>query len=79
MELLDAASRGDSTAVRRLLAAGADPSARGLLGETALHLAAVAGNTAVLQQLLDAGAVGDARAPDGSTALMKAEIGRAHV
>ena len=61
MSLIDAANRGDAAAVRQLLAAGADPAARGAHGETALHLAAVGGSVEIVRCLLDAGAGIDAR------------------
>lgn len=55
-----ACGRGDSAAVQRLLASGADPNAAGAGGMRPLHLAAGAGHTSVVKQLLEAGARVDA-------------------
>jgi uncharacterized protein len=59
--LLDAAKRGDVTAVRTLLAAGADVNAASGDGLTPLHVAAEAGRLDVVKVLLDAKATVDSR------------------
>ena len=56
--LLDAALADDTSAVTRLLADGADPSAVNRYGTSAAMLACVNGNAAMLQQLIEAGADG---------------------
>ena len=60
----------DERLVERLLAAGADASAKNDYGATPLSVAAVVGNIAVLKQLLKAGADVEAANADGQTALM---------
>ncbi|KAI8471869.1 MAG: ankyrin repeat-containing domain protein [Monoraphidium minutum] len=55
-ELVDAASRGDAAAARRLLRAGADPCAADCGGRTALYRAACKGAADVVELLLRAGA-----------------------
>lgn len=61
---------GDAAAVRRLLDAGPDLSARDpRSGLTPLSAATLAGDTGLVTTLLDAGATLDARNFDGSTAL----------
>ncbi|KAG2452893.1 hypothetical protein HYH02_002237 [Chlamydomonas schloesseri] len=60
---------GDLDKVSRLLAAGADPSAKGLDGITPLHCAAAKGKTEVVKVLLAAGADVEAQVKDGSTPL----------
>ncbi|KAF2680621.1 ankyrin, partial [Lentithecium fluviatile CBS 122367] len=50
-----AAGRNMSDAVKILLAAGADPSAKDHHGNTPLHLAAVSGSASVLTVLVTAG------------------------
>ncbi len=54
--LAQAAARGDATAVRRLLASGADPNGFDGHGATALIMAARAGQVAALEELIAAGA-----------------------
>jgi len=65
--LLTAALYGDAALVKRLLAAGADPSARTSTGATALMWAVP--DVAKLQLLLDAGADVNARSDERRTAL----------
>lgn len=57
--LSKAAKRGDSAAVERLLAQGADPDKSGGFGEYPLYYAAWAGNARIARQLLDKGARAD--------------------
>jgi ankyrin repeat protein len=79
-QLLDAVSEGDTAAVARLLAAGADPNAlvaeRMQSGEvfqsTALREAAGCGQLEVLRLLLDSGADPSLASSDGDTPLMTA-------
>ncbi len=54
--LIRAAKEGDVGELERLLAAGADPSATGRHGHSALYEAAKRGDPAIVQRLLDAGA-----------------------
>ncbi len=68
--LHQAAYAGDAAAVRRLLAAGADPGAANVFGATPLQLAATRGDTAVIRVLLDAGVNVDSPNAEGQTALM---------
>ena len=75
--LIDTAASGNSAAVQRLLAAGADPNVRDRFGRTALveataHALFYGDHSAVVQQLLAAGADPNIQDPDGETALMKA-------
>ena len=65
-ELVAAAARGDTAAVERLLAAGADVNA-GVGGDTPLHGAAQHGQTAMARWLLDHGADPAARNSSGQT------------
>ncbi len=51
-----AAWHGDTQAIRRLVAAGADTQARDGAGRTALHVAAFASNDAAARALIEAGA-----------------------
>jgi ankyrin repeat protein len=62
-QLLQAAARGDSTAVRKLIAAGADVKARDSGGRTALLLATHGNHVDVARLLIAAGA--DVNAKDG--------------
>ncbi|MFT3809457.1 MAG: ankyrin repeat domain-containing protein [Micropepsaceae bacterium] len=55
-DLTEAAALGDSERVAALIAAGAEPSALGHDGWTALHLAAFMGHAATVRVLLAAGA-----------------------
>ena len=59
-DLVEAAMRGDATAVRSLLDNGADVNATYGDGSTALHWAAGNGNLELTRLLLDAGARVDA-------------------
>lgn len=68
-----AVASDDIAAVKRLLAAGADPRATTTLGHvTPLALAATNGDAAIIQALLDAKAEVDATSADGTTPLMLA-------
>ena len=67
-ELIEAAKKGNTTAVKALLEAGADVNTKDKKGWTGLLLAAVKGHTATVQALLDAGADVNAKAI-GVTAL----------
>src|SRR5919106_4016472 len=67
--LMAAAARGDFTAVRALVGAGATVDARNGAGETALMLAAGDGNPLVVTLLLARGADPRARSKRGETAL----------
>ena len=70
-ELAEAAARGDTEAVERLLAAGADPG--GAAGaDTPLINAVAGGNEDVLRLLLDGGAAVDGAGLGGNTPLMHA-------
>ena len=66
-QLLEAAKRGTTEEVRRLLDAGADVNARGDDGVTALHEAAYYGPADVVQLLIDHGADVNARVVKGLT------------
>src|SRR5204863_3935231 len=59
--LLGAASRGDTAAVKGLLARGADPNARNFLKITPLMTGAMLGDQEIVQALLAAG--GELEAP----------------
>ncbi|MFJ2266713.1 ankyrin repeat domain-containing protein [Streptomyces sp. NPDC087849] len=75
MDVFEAARAGDAAALRAALAAGADVTATGEYGWTALHLAAMGAEAdpvraaAALAVLIDAGAPVEQRGPDGRTAL----------
>ncbi|GAB1232014.1 hypothetical protein UT4_04800 [Ferrigenium sp. UT4] len=71
MELIKAVRTGDTEAVRRLLAGGADANAADAEGATALMHAAYRGDIGMVQLLLAAGADVNATDPAGWTALMK--------
>jgi ankyrin repeat protein len=58
--LFQAAGRGKSKAVRRLIAGGADLEARGPLGTTPLYVAVTGGHTEVVRRLTAVGAAVDA-------------------
>ena len=60
---------GDIAAVKRLLAAGADPNAMNAYGVDAIQLAADESNTELLRLLLNAGANPNSANPDGETVL----------
>ncbi len=71
--LHQAAEDGDAGAVKRLLAAGADPRAATTLGHvTPIAVAATSGEAAIVKLLLDAGADANATTADGTTPLMLA-------
>jgi uncharacterized protein len=61
---------GDTTEVRRLLAAGAEPQAANLFGATPMMLAASAGRADIIALLLKAGADVNSPNEEGQTALM---------
>jgi ankyrin repeat protein len=67
--LLEAAETGDTAALRRLLAAGADANAHGPFRQTPLHLAARHGHTEAAKELVAAGALLSERTTLGATAL----------
>ncbi len=71
-ELLDAVKSGDAHKVGQLLAAGADPNARGQIGLTPLISAALGGRADIAKLLADKGADVNARSDNGLTALMLA-------
>ena len=67
------AEKGDTLALAKKLAAGANPNAPDALGSTMLHTAARWGKTAEIRYLLNHGALVDSpRSPKGRTALMVA-------
>lgn len=70
--LMEAADRGNLTAVVNLISAGANVNARDDDGETALMIAADEGHTKIVEVLIAAGADVNARDEDGETALQKA-------
>ena len=72
--LLQAARKGDSEAVIRLLDTGADPNQTGQNGITALHIAASEGDIEVAEALLRRGAFVDQMEFDGDTPLIQASI-----
>ena len=78
-DLWSRVAQGDSDAVRRLLAEGADPNTRHPQpGSTPLTAAALLGYTSVVTTLLDGGAEVNALNADGGTALHAAAfLGRA--
>jgi len=61
--------RNDFEAVRLLLAAGANPNAKGEMDETPLHIAVKQGNARMVQAMLQAGARADIRSEFGETAM----------
>lgn len=71
-ELLDAAKNGDESRVRSLLAAGADPNARGADGWAPLHYAASRGSEDLVNFLIASGAEADLRSEDGLSPLHRA-------
>ena len=73
--LLHAATQGDAASVSFLIARGANASAVGLYGTTALSLAASMGNVAALEVLLTAGADVNATNRAGWGPLMLAALG----
>jgi ankyrin repeat protein len=74
--LMLAAARGQLAAVEALLAAGADPNARGPRRWTPLCFAAIHGESAVVTSLLRAGARAGARDEGGRTPAMLAAQAR---
>ncbi len=77
---LRAAATGDLSALKKALAAGADPNARGRRGWTPLMYAANKGYSLLVPPLLKAGAKPNLRAADGATALFIAALrGRSEI
>ena len=68
-QLIVSAERGDSRAVRLLLAFGADPNLASDSGWTAVHGAAEAGSAECVESLVEAGATLDPVAKSGKTPL----------
>jgi ankyrin repeat protein len=68
-EIADAASRGDKTAIERLLKNGADVNAQQADGATALQWAAYRGDAKLVERLLKAGAKTDLANHNGATPL----------
>ena len=68
-EMRNAAESDDVEAIDALIKAGADPNARNLAGNTALHAAAYWGSVGAIRALLAAGAERNARNVYGATAL----------
>lgn len=77
-EWQEAAQNGDGTALRRLIAAGADVDSLNRHGQTALMLAAREGHTEAVRLLLEAGAALDHTAKYHLSALMLAVINDRH-
>ena len=73
-DLIDAASAGDTAAVRTALLDGADLEQRDERGWTPLMHAALHGHADIADALIIAGADVNARATDGSTALMASAV-----
>jgi ankyrin repeat protein len=67
-----AAASGRADVVKIVLAAGADPNSRQMMGWTALHAAAARDSIEMVQVLLDAGADPTLQNDDGQTAADKA-------
>ena len=72
--VLRAAATGNVSALKKALAAGADPNAHGKRGWTPLMYAANKGYTLLVPPLLAAGAKPNLRAADGATALFIAAL-----
>ena len=78
--LIAAAANGHAPAVRALITAGADASARSRSGETALTLAASKNRVAAVEALLEGDIDANIKGRDGKTPLMQAaENGRAQI
>ena len=73
--LHEAAEKGNTEAVKLLLAAGADVNAKTPFGTTALHLAAVRNKAEVVRLLLASGANVEAKGSNGATPLVHAACG----
>jgi uncharacterized protein len=74
--LCAASTRGDVSAVKRLLASGTDPNAVDAEGRTPLQYAASSGKIEVVRALLAGGANVRASSPDGYTALHAVAVDR---
>ena len=68
-KLRAAAESDDVEAVDALIEAGADPNAKNVAGNTALHAAAYQGSVGAIRALLAAGGLRNARNAYGATAL----------
>ncbi|WP_249441664.1 ankyrin repeat domain-containing protein, partial [Acinetobacter baumannii] len=68
--LIDAATRGQVTAARQLIEAGADVNAANDNGDSPLTIAAAAGRTELAELILAAGADSNGRNRAGETALI---------
>ncbi len=77
-KLMQAAADGDTKAVRRALAAGANPNALSSNGWTPLMWAADGGHAGAVSILIDHGAVIDLADKKGTTALMLAAMRKQH-
>jgi ankyrin repeat protein len=77
--LCDAASSGDATATRDLLASGADPDSAYGDGTTALMAASFSGALEVVRELLAGGADPNLQDESGLSALMNAVIAAAEM
>ena len=73
-ELLHYATEGNLTAIKQLVAMGADITIRNEGGQSALMFAAQNGHTDIVTLLVDAGADVNAQADDGATALIFASM-----
>ena len=72
VDIWEAASQGNTEAVKRHLEAGADVNAKGRDGRTPLHDAALRGQTEIVEQLIAKGADVNADFAWGITPLMRA-------
>jgi len=72
--LREAAERGDSDAVSRVLATGVNVNAAGKNGDTALHIAAMWGHADCVESLLAAGAEVDVKNGEGWTPLHRVRV-----
>src|ERR1044071_6718822 len=73
-DVADAAMRGDMTAVRTLIAQGAEVNAPQADGSSALHWAVYKGNMAMLEALIAARANVKATTREGATPLYLASV-----